>query len=173
MTVVSDDIFQHRQWLRLAYYGALESPDTSTQNGALLIDPWGNPMMMTLACNTFPIGVDGTLPERMERPLKYACIEHAERNSIYAAARLGICTRGMTMAAAWAACADCGRAIIQAGIARLIRHMPKSLADNPRWMESIAQADQMMLEASIEIINIDTELGDCQQVRRDGVLWTP
>ena len=40
-------------------------------------------------CNTFPKGVKSS-KERLERPLKYFYIEHAERGAVYEAAKLGV-----------------------------------------------------------------------------------
>lgn len=104
-----------------------------------------------VACNEFPSGVSYT-PERWERPLKYSFIEHAERNVIFEAARKGYRTQGATLLSPWAACADCARAIIQAGIVQLVRfdnHGP-----NERWDESIAIGDTMMREAGVEIVEL-------------------
>ena len=69
--------------------------------------------------NHFPCGIEKK-QERLERPLKYSLIEHAERDAIYDAAKSGKSTSGTIMYAPWFACADCGRAIIQAGISEVI-----------------------------------------------------
>jgi len=56
------------------------------------------------------------------RPDKYQWVEHAERNAIYNAARHGIALRGARAYVNWSPvpCADCARAFIQAGIAKII-----------------------------------------------------
>jgi dCMP deaminase len=56
------------------------------------------------------------LSNRWERPAKYQWVEHAERNAIYNAARMGIPLKGCTAYITLAPCADCTRALIQAGI---------------------------------------------------------
>lgn len=56
------------------------------------------------------------LSERWERPQKYQWVEHAERNAIYNAARMGIPLKGCTAYITLAPCADCTRALIQSGI---------------------------------------------------------
>lgn len=155
--------------LRTAYQVALESPDPSTQNGAVLVDEDGT--LRAVGCNEFPMGVKYT-EERWVRPLKYQIIEHAERNSIYRAANNGIMTAGLTMICPWSACSDCARAIIQSGVRRLVRHQEASDRSPDRWLEEIAVADTMLNEAGIEVISISATLG-CQPLLHSGETWTP
>lgn len=156
-----------------AYVSAGDSPDPSTQNGVLLLDRDGTIIPQTVARNEFPRGVAYT-PERFERPLKYSIIEHGERNAIFAAAKHGICTDGLTMVAAWAACADCARAIVQAGISTLVRHMPPSDDESSkRWLASIEIGDTILNEGGVRIIEIHDPLPDAPKIRRDGQLWQP
>ena len=104
--------------LKEAYLHAAEfSPDLSTQNAAILIGRDGHVILKSV--NKFPAGVQQT-PERWERPLKYAYVEHAERNLIYTAAWAGVSTYGKIMICPWFACADCARAIVVAGIEEVI-----------------------------------------------------
>jgi dCMP deaminase len=60
------------------------------------------------------------IKKRHERPDKYLWTEHAERNAIYAAARVGIPLKGCVIYVDWIPCADCARAIVQSGITRVI-----------------------------------------------------
>jgi len=82
-----------KELLHKAYEVALKSKDPSTQNGALIIvaldEPFRAGAVLASDCNRFPDGVIET-SERWERPLKYEYIEHAERNSIFTAARKGV-----------------------------------------------------------------------------------
>jgi len=56
-----------------------------------------------------------------QRPEKYMWVEHAERNAVYNAARIGAATEGCTMYVNQSIiCCDCARAIIQAGITRVV-----------------------------------------------------
>ena len=61
-------------------------------------------------------------PERWERPLKYDFVEHAERNAVYNAARVGIPTNGCTAYLNWEPypCKECAKAFAQAGIVEVI-----------------------------------------------------
>lgn len=166
MTVFSED--QKREYLAQAYRVALASPDLSTQNGAIIINSRGQTAM---GCNKLPIGVAVT-PERLERPKKYLWTEHAERNAIYNAASRGVCTEGATMFCPWFACADCGRAIIQAGISHIVGHQ-KMFDETPdRWKDSIAEALEMFWESGVSWELIDGDLG-CEPIRFNEQLWTP
>jgi hypothetical protein len=75
----------NEEYLLLAYQKATESPDPSTQNGAVIpYQPKCEPesdCCLVSACNTFPAGVHNK-PDRLERPKKYSYIEHAERGVI-------------------------------------------------------------------------------------------
>src|ERR1035437_1194380 len=83
-----------KELLRTAYRLSVDSPDPSTQNAAFLTDKWG--WNTHTAVNEFPRGVSYS-EERWLRPIKYAYIEHAERNCLFGAAAAGLCTAGMTM----------------------------------------------------------------------------
>lgn len=163
--------------LKKTYELATNSPDPSTQNGSLLaivnhdFPDGGFALPETFSVNEFPRGVAYT-PERWERPRKYSVIEHAERNCIYAAARHGIKTADLTMVVPWAACADCARAIIQAGISRLVTHKQAADRSPQSWIESITIAFEMLEEAGVEVVTIDAVLG-APEVRHTGVIWTP
>lgn len=140
---------------------AANSPDPSTQNGAVLIGPAGD-----VICgdhNHFPKGVRQS-PERWKRPLKYSFVEHAERNVIYSAARQGIPTEGTTIVCPWAACTECARAIVQAGIRTCVR-LP---LPGGTWAESIAIGDIIFEESGVHIVTLDLSLIKTSSLRHNG-----
>lgn len=165
-------ITQERKWAQLlvtAYQEAENSLDPSTQLGAVIVDTHGK--KLAVQCNEFPRGVrgrygpvvtfgeEGDYTHRWQRPAKYQYIEHAERNAIYAAARRGSALQGASMVCPWAACADCARAIIQAGITQLVVHKQMhEYLDHPQWVESIALAHEMLWEAGVEVLFYDGKL---------------
>lgn len=61
-------------------------------------------------------------PERWERPLKYDYVEHAERNAVYNAARIGTALKGCKAYLNWEPypCKDCAKGFIQSGIVEVI-----------------------------------------------------
>ena len=151
-------------YLKLAYETAMKySTDPSTQNGAVLVSPEGK--ILSVAANHFPKGVQES-KERWERPLKYSFVEHAERNVIYKAARDGFKTEGATMYCPFFACADCGRAIIQAGIKKVVGHtIPEEAATHEAWLATIDVALQMFKEAGIEYEYIRQSIGGLEVLR--------
>lgn len=159
-------------WMRSAYQVALNSPDPSTQNGALILN--AEHRLLGTGYNTFTDGMEIT-PDLLERPKKYSFIEHAERNAVYNTLRYGPYETNADntpsiMIAAWASCADCARAIVQSGIQTLIRH-DRSGVD--RWSESIEWGDEILRAGGVEIIDVVGEIGRCEPVLANGELWTP
>lgn len=146
---------------------ARQSPDQSTQNAAVLCVDDVFPIEDTWSVNEFPRGV-AYKDERWERPQKYEWISHAEENSVLAAARFGICTRGLTMVCPWAACSTCARIIIGSGLSRLVTLRPISNDTNERWDSSISIAMTMLEEAGVEVVFIDGPLGVPFTIRRNG-----
>ena len=59
---------------------------------------------------------DKVLSRRWDRPQKYQYVEHAERNAIYNAARMGVPLNGCIAFVSLAPCVGCSRALAQAGI---------------------------------------------------------
>lgn len=167
MNYTQDDL----RHLRDAYKVAAKlSIDPSTQNGAIIVGP-GNLRTYVSAANCFPEGV-ANASERWERPTKYTYVEHAERNAIFLAAKWGQPTLGATMYCPWAACVECARAIIQAGIGRLVTHKYMTDATPDHWKESIALAMDMLKEADVRHDEIDAPI-DGVSIRFNGKIWYP
>jgi dCMP deaminase len=175
------------EYLVEAYKIATKSPDPSTQNGAVIVyehftpsenynDPFegiGKSQFCEIAaCNDFPEGVNLT-EDRLQRPLKYNFIEHAERAAILKAAKLGVCLDGLTMYVCWAACSDCARAIIGSGIKKIVTHKRMMDRTPDHWKESISHAFKMFEEAKIEVVQITLELPNAPKIRFNGELWQP
>lgn len=154
------------QWLRMAATQAASSHDPHTWNGAVLVPAVASYAVM--AANRLPKRVAGTTA-RLERPAKYKFIEHAERAVIYRAAKLGTPTDGATLYCVWFACTDCARAIISAGIVRVVGHARTRRATPSRWRDEIAQADEMLREAGVQTVLIEDSLG--VPIRFDGSEW--
>lgn len=123
-------------FLGLAAMASFRSKDPSTQNGACVWDPITlSPLAM--GYNGFPRGCsDDEFPWAREaknkNDTKYPYVEHAERNSIYNAARKGISLEGAVMSIysekGYYSCDECTRAIIQSGIKRVV--MGFAISDN-------------------------------------------
>src|SRR5688572_8899018 len=149
------------EYLRDAYEYALEfSRDNSTQCGAVLLNKHGS--VIGRGANHFPRRVKES-EARWQRPLKYQFVEHDERNAIFDAAWNGFSTAYSTLYAPWFACADCARAIIQAGIVEVVgQALPEHLEPEvlARWQQSCEAGDTMLTEAGVILRRIEVKLGN-------------
>lgn len=128
---------------------AAKSKDPSVKVGAVIVGP--SHEIRSTGYNDLPRGVVDTKPERRVRPDKYLWTEHAESNAILSAARAGISTNGCTIYINCSPlpCAGCARAIIQAGIIRVVG--PKiEFPSTGDWARSFEVARIMLNEAEVE-----------------------
>ncbi len=107
-------------YIKLAQLWAEKSKDRSTGVGAVIVGP--DMEQRSAGYNGFPRGVNDEVECRHDRPVKYEFTEHAERNAIYNAARMGTPVKGCTLYINWLPipCPDCARAIIQSGITTVV-----------------------------------------------------
>lgn len=136
-----------RRFLTLATHIAGWSKDRSRKVGCMIVGP--NREIRSTGYNGFPRGIDDANESRHERPAKYLWTEHAERNAIYNAARAGIATDGCSIYLPWYPCADCARAIIQAGIATMVCREPDWL--DAKWAADFQVTREMLAEARITV----------------------
>ena len=97
------------------------------------------------------------IPERQERPEKYWWIEHAERNAIYNAARIGTSLNNCTMYISFLPCMDCARAIVSVGIKTIIISYAENLKFIERtssYKEHIPRVYQLFKECGIDVIEL-------------------
>lgn len=127
-----------------------KSKDRSTKVGAIIVGP--DHEIRSTGCNGFPRGIDDDVEERHNRPLKYDWTEHAERNAIYNAARMGTPLKGCILYCTHEPCVDCSRAIVQSGITKVIVNKDNELRPEHRKMYDPHEAGpEMLIEAGIEI----------------------
>jgi dCMP deaminase len=140
----------------LAHNVKLKSKDINTQIGAVIVGK--DKEIVSTGYNSFPRGIDDKKDERQERPEKYYWFEHAERNAIYNAARIGVSTKGTTMyLSCGVPCSDCARGIINAGIVRIFCEKGGSASRGPKWEESAERSWEMFDEASVKVCFYDDE----------------
>lgn len=144
---------QDKLWVDLARRVSLESKDRSTKVGAALVMPEDRALIST-GWNGFPRGVNDNVEARHERPAKYLYTEHAERNAIYNAARLGIKTKGswLYLSSSLPICCDCARAIVQAGIEKVLRSSME-IQVNRDW--SLIDSYAILIEGGVDTIQLD------------------
>lgn len=150
---------RHEYFFDMADLASKLSKDQSTKCGAVIVGP-GHEVRST-GYNSFPRGINDDVQERQERPDKYLWIEHAERNAIYNAARMGVSLVGCRIYQDWLPCADCARAIIQCGIVQIIVDGGSYKNGNKEWEErwgkSLNISKIMLDEAGIEVSIYDRE----------------
>jgi len=143
-----------KYFLGIAEQVKLKSKDQSTQIGAVIVGK-DNEIRST-GYNSFPRGLDDYKPERQERPEKYYWFEHAERNAIYNAARMGTPLDGTTIyLTSGLPCADCARAIINSGIKTVYCKSVCTTKNKDKWVESQSKALEMLKECGVEVIFYD------------------
>lgn len=131
-------------FMDLASVIALRSDDQRTKVGCCITDK--DHTIVSLGYNGAPRGVDNKRIHDNEK--KYPFVEHADRNAIYNAGRMGVSLIGCTMYLPWCPCADCARGIIQAGITEVVLQTDE--VEN-RWAESCDNALEMLLEAGVTV----------------------
>lgn len=146
MVLVKNSIWDTR-FLEIASQISGWSKDRSTKVGCVIVGP-GNEIRST-GVNGFPRGVDDNAEYRHERPMKYKWTEHAERNAIYNAARVGVPVMGCRIYVSWYPCMDCARAIVQSGIAEVICAEPDW--KDPRWGADFAETPKCLAEGGVKV----------------------
>ena len=136
-------------YIKMAEHIATKSKDPSTQVGCVIVGP--DHEVRSTGFNGFPRGVVENTPTRWERPEKYEWVEHAERNAVYNAARVGVPLKGCTAYLNWEPhpCVNCAKAFIQAGIIEVVGpNIPFPSHSGTDWKFDISCI--MMDEAGVE-----------------------
>lgn len=119
------------------------SKDPSTKVGAVLVDP-SDFTQITEGYNGMPRGMDESIAQRHERPLKYAFYEHAERNAIYNVVRPKL--KGSIVVTTAFPSISCVRALLAVGVTELLTPRPV-----PGCPESNL-ADTFLREAGVRVL---------------------
>lgn len=138
-----------------AYFAIAErvkkgSSDIHTKIGAIIVDSKGE--VLVEASNAIPKGLSVSA-ERLERPVKYQYIEHAERNACYHAAKKGIQLEDtiMIMSCNPVPCTECARALIQSGVKMIVGRDTENIASS-KWDDSCILALEMLIEANVAVV---------------------
>jgi len=153
------NIVIYMRWVQyfreLAHTVKKKSKDKNTQIGAVIVGK--DKEIVSTGYNSFPRGIKDYEDKRQERPEKYYWFEHAERNAIYNAARIGVSTKGTTMyLSCGIPCADCTRGIINAGITRIFCER-QNITKGTIWPDSYERSWEMLEEAGVNVQFYDDE----------------
>ena len=131
------------RFIVLAEHIATWSKDRSTKVGCVIVGPAKE--IVSVGYNGFPRGCNDDISQRHERPTKYLWSEHAERNAIYNAARVGVSVKDCVLYTTLFPCTDCARAIIQCGINKIIYKR----SDDPRWEENFRVSKEILDDVGV------------------------
>ena len=145
------------KFMGLAYARAQFSKDTSTKVGAVIVGPAGEDRASGYngaprGCRADELGD----PRGTERPEKYFWFSHAELNAITNAARVGVPLEGCTIYVTHPPCMDCARAIVQAGIKRVVTVRP-SAGFVERWEEHMSRSQRLFDECGVAYEEIECD----------------
>ena len=142
---------KHEKYMAVAQAISALSKDQSTQVGALVVGKGGE--FVASGWNGAPRGCsadDGSDPRGLVRPEKYFWFSHAESNAIINAARVGTPLLGSSIVVTHFPCMDCARAIVQAGIVKVItKRVPKEFYE--RWQEHVDRSITLFAECGVEV----------------------
>ena len=137
-------------FLNIAEQVKLKSKDQSTQIGAVIVGQ-DNEVLST-GYNSFPRGMDDSIQERQERPEKYFWFEHAERNAIYNAARIGVSLKNSNIyLTSGLPCMDCARGIVNSGVKVVWCKRVCTTKNKEKWEESQAKSMQLLNECGVQV----------------------
>ena len=137
-------------FLNIAEAVKLKSKDQRTQIGAVIVGE--DKEIVSTGFNSFPRGINDDVEERQQRPEKYYWFEHAERNALYNAARIGVSTKGTTMyLTCGIPCTDCAKGIISSGVRTIYCKTEDTTKNREHWVEHAKRSLVMFEEAGVEI----------------------
>lgn len=107
--------------------------------------------------NGLPRGIKADDDSRFDRASgeKFFWFEHAERNAIYNAARMGTAVGQCSIYVNRFPCADCARAIIQSGITCVI--CPEKPAHDGALDHSFDVSEVLLREADIDLVTVSAK----------------
>ncbi len=140
------------RFLALSESIATWSKDPSRGVGAVIVSPLRQ--VLATGYNGLPRGVEDH-PDRLERPIKYDLIVHAEMNAIIQCARNGVSPLGATIYSSFSPCIHCTLSIVQAGISRVVTR--SVVEGDAHWNESLEKSIAMLEEVGIEYTVLDQQ----------------
>ena len=140
----------HARFLELADCIASWSKDPSRGVGSVIVSPMRQ--VLSTGYNGLPRGFEDN-PDRLQRPVKYDLIVHAEMNAIIQCARNGVSPLGATMYSSFSPCIHCSLSIVQAGIERVVT---RAIArGDEHWNDSIDKSVALFEEVGVEYIVLE------------------
>lgn len=143
-----------RRFLDMAHLVASWSIDSAMRVGAVVVGDAN--VILATGFNGLPRGIDDYVDSRRQRGSaeKDLWNEHAERNAVYNAARVGISLNGTRMYTTHFPCAHCSRALIQSGVTVVVSAKgPEARIE--KYFESWQRSIVMLAEAGVHVVCVD------------------
>ena len=140
----------HIRFLELADCIATWSKDPSRGVGSVSVSPMRQ--VLATGYNGLPRGFEDHA-DRLQRPVKYDLIVHAEMNAIIQCARNGVSPVGATLYSSFSPCIHCSLSIVQAGIKRVVTRAIER--GDEHWNDSIEKSVVLFEEVGIEYIILE------------------
>ena len=141
------------RFLALADSIATWSKDPSRGVGAVIVSPLRQ--VIATGYNGLPRGF-ADHDERLQRPVKYDLIVHAEMNAIVQCARNGVSPIGATLYSSFSPCIHCSLSVVQAGIQRVVTWSAEK--GDEHWNDSIEKSLILFEETNVEYISLDRRI---------------
>lgn len=153
LTTVTSPTKWDRRFFAMAHLIGSWSEDKSRKIGAVIVGQAQE--VRSIGFNGLPRGVSGSIEHRnsKENDEKYYWFEHAERNAIYNAARVGIATGDCEIYSTLFPCSDCLRAIVQSGITTLKTYAPPD--EDAYYKRSFEVSLEIAHEAGLKVFVFD------------------
>ena len=147
--MIRDELSWDELFILQAVLISQKSKDPSTKVGCVIVND--DNVILSTGFNGFPRNINEHYENRWKRPEKYHWVEHAERNAIFNAARVGVALNGAKAYLNWEPkpCAECTRALIQAGIKEIIGPNRAFTGQGAGKHYSIEHAEEMLAEAGV------------------------
>lgn len=134
-----------RRFMRLAIEAASWSKDPQKKVGAAIVTPQRR--VVALGYNGFPIGLPDLRQELEDDDFKRDRMVHAELNAILNAERS---VAGCWLYSTRFPCHECMKAIVQAGIARVLTAVPQK--NHPTWGHSYQVSEELAKMGGVEVL---------------------
>jgi dCMP deaminase len=127
-----------------------KSKDIKTQIGCVIVGE--DKEILSTGYNSFPRGLNDNKVSRQERPEKYYWFEHAERNAIYNAARIGVSLKKSTAyLTSGLPCMDCARGLVQSGVIKIVCKEHCTTKNLSKWKENQERSIALLHECGVEV----------------------
>ncbi|HLC59429.1 MAG TPA: deaminase [archaeon] len=161
----------HKEFLRNAYlHASTDSQDLVTKNAVIIVSK--DYEIIAYGANHFPSGVNPTEEQIKDREWKYKHIIHSEQAAIFSAAKQGKSTYDTVMYEPWVPCTPCAKAVIDAGVKKMIGHKELIMQTPERWWTDTDYALGLLEKAGVEMCMYSGKIGGVENLF-NGLIWQP